>query len=296
MTATAIPNITFEVDAENTELNFYAGPEPRPGAYRAQLDDLSFEAKNRKGNPMLTARFKITSGEFAGWVGWDRIVLTPEAKFKMDQFLHALGKTKANLKQVMALAAKHPIVGIRVGNGTDQNGNPQLEIKRVFPADVLSGGDDDDTASADDSASEDPDADGGADDSAADDTATSEGGEEGYTKEELEELDLADLKAIADEWSITYTQRTKAPALIDKILAEQAGGDDGDDASGDAEGDGEGDAAGDDSTAEVYTKEELTDLELDDLKAIAEELGADANTTKKPILINRILKAQEAPF
>jgi hypothetical protein len=297
MATNNLPNISFDVTDQEEDLDFYVGPDPTRGAYRAKVGALTFQEKNSKGDPMLTLRAVITDGQYSGWAGWDRITLTEASKWKLAQLIRALGlPDKINLRKLMQEANKGKALGILVGPDTDAQGNPTVGVKRLFPISKL---DDDAEYSGDDDANVDPDStddadveEGTDDDNAEDGSDDDDGDGDIWTREELEELSPEDLRAVAAGKGITYNKRTKDEALVDSILESQGGEpDDGDD---DGDDDADGDGSGDDDS--VYTEEELKALDPSDLKEVAETLGVESPSGKKLLLIKQILKAQEAPF
>lgn len=118
------------------------------------------------------------------------------------------------------------------------------------------------------------------DDEAGEEEDEEDGEEEGVSREDLEAMNLTALRKIAktdhDMTAADYKGMDK-DALIDAILGE-----------------GEEEEAEDDEDFEGYDEDELNDMSLAELKAIAKEWELSVKAgTKKPALVTLILEAQE---
>lgn len=139
----------------------------------------------------------------------------------------------------------------------------------------------------------------GGSDAGADDSGGDEAAGEGYTQEELEELEPSDLRAICVDWEIKHAPKATKATLIKLILeAQEAGGDEepGEDESGD-DADGSDDA-GDGDDSEDLTEEDMADMSLKDLVEYMEAKEWPVPKKKVPSALRAaILQYQaEPPF
>lgn len=94
---------------------------------------------------------------------------------------------------------------------------------------------------------------------------------EDYTESDLKALGIAELRKIADEEFEIDADGLKKAELIKEILDAQD--EDSDDDDGDSDDDDDSDDEDDEGDDEGYTLEELQDMDLAELKAIAKEEG-----------------------
>lgn len=104
--------------------------------------------------------------------------------------------------------------------------------------------------------------------------------DEGISEEDLEEMSLSELKALADEYGVKYPKLVKAPKLREIIIAELFAEEDEDDDSDETELDA------DDRAEELG----LNDMDVEELAELLAEHGISAKG-KKQALIAKVLKA-----
>lgn len=71
-----------------------------PGTYEVAVADAK-ETESQAGNPMLELRLRLVNKD--GTLGqsvWDRLVLTPKAAWRIDNFLHAAGRHPGAGKEI----------------------------------------------------------------------------------------------------------------------------------------------------------------------------------------------------
>lgn len=291
--------ITFDVtDLEPDEGgSFYAGPDPKRGAYRARVANAEMVKTKDGTKDMLKYRVEIVAGEFKGWAGFDNITMEPSTKFKLNQLISG-AKYKARKGTIDALVKwlneNHPSVGLFVQMGTDLNGNARAEVGRVFPIENINdgGGDDSNTSGEDDTEEEIEDAESEEEDESEEDEDSEEEDDEGYTEDELNELSDDDLAEVADEYDVSYKRSSKTDKILkkDDVVAAilEAQGSEEEDESEDEEEDEEAEEAD-----ETPTSESLNLLSLGDLKAQATERGVYRKGMKKPAMVKAILDSYD---
>jgi hypothetical protein len=133
----AVKVVSFDVsDEPEDEFQPYTGPDPVRGYYHGVVRQCTM-VQSGSGKDMLKIMAVIDDeGEFDGWPGWDNITLEAATKWKLAQFIRAVGaKPKGNTTVLMKFAVGKPI-GILVGIGPDQDGRLRAEVKRfVKPTD-----------------------------------------------------------------------------------------------------------------------------------------------------------------
>lgn len=257
-----MPKIKYDLrDVEAAGGSFEAPP---PGLYRATLSECS-QKKSKEGNEMLECIYELTRGDYKGSKVWDYIVIGVEGfpERKLRQFLEAVGHItgKKNAKGGFDPDEfEDTEVQLRLKNETYDD-EPRARVAAVLP---LPEDDEDEEEIEDEEGSgEDPD---------------EEGDGEEYTYEDLEGMDLGELKEVIEEeeLGIRVTKKSKTETVLAKVAEalelepeEEEGGDDED---------------GDEVEYEDMTPEEL--------KAECKDRGLKA-AGKKAVLVARLEKDDE---
>jgi hypothetical protein len=214
--------LKFDVSGSDPDKATGANFEPaKPGVYQCRIEETTV-SNTKKGDQMITVTYEIvTPGSEKGKKLWDRIVLTDAAKWKLDQFLQALGlATKRKRKGTLDLEA---VIGeqltVVVKQG-EYNGSPTAEVSRVSaPADEDDLEEDDDLEDEDDddldededeSDDEDEDEDEGDEDEEEDEDEDEDAEDDGY-----ETMSIAELRAELKERELN--SKGAKPALIARL-------------------------------------------------------------------------------
>jgi hypothetical protein len=232
------------------------GNVPKPGVYRCKVIscvDATPSGKDRR----LEVTYEIQEGESKGYKLYDYINLVSEAaEWKLAQFVDALGLPENGTIDTEEIVDTALNVRTRVEN-SEQYG-ASAKPATLMP---LDGDEDEEDLTAEDD--DDTSADDGDDDAASDD-------DEVYSEEELEALEKDELKEVAEEYEVEWPKRLTAAGkkkVIAAILEAQGGDEDEDE-------EGEGDD-------ELWTEEELNELDDDDLVEQAGEFELDADDYQK---------------
>lgn len=77
-------NPTFDISEKGIEgiLSSYTGADPKANVLMTGVLDKMYLSRDNSGNPMLKVLYKVTEGEYDGYVAWDNISLTDAAAFK----------------------------------------------------------------------------------------------------------------------------------------------------------------------------------------------------------------------
>lgn len=234
---------------------------PPPGLYRAKLAECN-QGKSKAGNDMLTCIYEITRGDFKGSRVWDYIVLGQEGfpERKLRQFLEAVEQITGSKNEKGSFdpdAFEDTEVQLRLKNEEyEEEQRPRVSAVLPLP--------DDDDESDDEELDEDADDD-------------EEGADEEYTYEDLEGMDLKDLKAVIDEeeLGIRVTKKSKVETVLAKV-AEAL----------ELEPDEDDDDEDDDDDVEYE------DLSIEELKAELKDRGLKT-AGKRAVLIARLEKDDE---
>jgi hypothetical protein len=71
-----------------------------PGTYELAVADAQ-ETQSQAGNPMMELRLRrVNTDGTLGQSVWDRLVLTPKAAWRIDNFLHATGRHPGAGKEI----------------------------------------------------------------------------------------------------------------------------------------------------------------------------------------------------
>jgi hypothetical protein len=178
---------------------------PPPGLYRAKLAECNM-TQSKAGNDMLECVYELTRGDYKGSKVWDYIVIGVEGfpERKLRQFLeaveHITGKKNAK-GSFDPDEFEDSEVQLRLKNETYED-EPRARVAAVLPL------------PEDDEDEEEIDAEGEEDDD------DEEGAGEEYTYEELEGMDLKELKEVVDEEElegIRVTKKSKQETVLAKV-------------------------------------------------------------------------------
>jgi hypothetical protein len=256
----------IKYDVSGVEVESDRGVMPA-GVYKVKIITC-VDAKPSGKDRRLEVVGEVVEGDWKGYKVFDYINLdVEELSWKLAQFVRALGlpdKGGLDPKKVIGLLTRSRT---KVTN-SDEYGM-QSKHQRWLPLDADEGESTDDEESADDE-------DATEDDETEDDSA--------WTEEELKALALKELTTLATEAELDTKEilkaKTKAAdkktALVEAILAAQEGEDEDED----------------EDESELWTEEELTELDDDDLKAVLsgdpededdEGLGLDPDDYSKTV-------------
>lgn len=233
---------------------------PPPGLYRAKLAECNVK-KSKAGNDMLECVYELNRGDHKGSRVWDYVVLNEASEWKLKQFLEAVGKIAGKRSAKGAFDPdefEDAEVQIRLKHET-YNDEPRARVAAVLPL------------PEDDEDEEEIDADEGEGEDDGD-----EGAGEDYTYEDLEGMDLNDLKGVIEDedLDIRVTKKSKVETVLAKVAEalelEPEEADDEDD---------EDDA-------------DYEDWSTDDLKAELKDRGLKT-AGKKSVLVARLEKDDE---
>jgi hypothetical protein len=237
---------------------------PPVGLYRATLVECNLK-ESKKGNEMLECVYELSAGDYKGSRVWDYLVLQEGfAERKLKQFLEAVEKIKGKRGAKGAFDPdefEDAEVQLRLKHETYED-EPRARVAAVLPMPE----EDEDEEEVDD------------DEDAEDDG--DEGSGEEYTYEDLEGMDLKELKEVIDEeeLEIRVTKKSKVETVLGKV-AEAL------ELEPEEEEEEEEEEEGDDD--ETY--EDMTPAEL---KAECKDRGLKA-AGKKSVLIARLEKDDE---
>lgn len=197
---------------------------PKSGVYEAKVHEVTFEATNKEGKPQprlhVVAEItdaKVHNGAYVGSRLHSYVFLELETmKRRLDQFMQAMGEADESKREGSIVPSK--LVGrkARIRVKGPQNEGDSAELDAWFPYKP-------------DGEAERP---GDADDSDLDvDLEVEEPGEEEsdegitYTEDELNEMELGDLKTVATDLGVTLPKKVNRKKLVADILAAQETGD-----------------------------------------------------------------------
>jgi hypothetical protein len=198
--------------------------DPQPGVYLCEIVECkpgfkNVDGKPDKKQPRLEVIYEVIDDDVVppaakGARLWDYISFGDSSKWKLDQFLLAVGETNTKKREgtfdtdsVIGMPVRIRVIGSTIGEG--QAARYKAEAKNVMAAEE---GDIDATGKGggnDGDGIEDEDADGK------------------YTREDLEEQGKKALQAILEELGVSDPKSFKGKAAIDKILELQDETDDG---------------------------------------------------------------------
>lgn len=289
-----MPKRTFKVsgNAADAELsgNFYDGETPPPGTYDVILKKMRLK-ENKNGDDMLNLLYEINEPkssekfEYNGYGFWENRNVTDSGAPFVNQFLDAFGFDKKAFWAGVVLDEEDPPnvtkIGAkrftgehaaRVGTKNDPyNGEDRLAITRFLKPKEA----DEDEGDAEETEGMALGEEG-------------EAGEEGedtapYTEAELADLELSDLKEIAEGYEIELKKGVRSTTIIAAILeAQEAALEEAAEEEGEEEAEEEA-AEGDE---DAVSEEDLEEMELPDLKEYAEsiELEFPPKITKSKLI------------
>ncbi len=216
---------------------------PKAGIYRCKVTSC-IDAKPADKDRRLELKYEIQSNSAGekdnkGYVLFDYIPFTDTMDWKMAQFIKAMGLPESGAFDPDEIVGTGLNVRVRIQPETEQYA-ASAKPATLMPLD----GDEDDGEDLSEGGEEAEDG---------------EGEEETYTEEELNELEKDDLFAIAEELIEDFTKPKRFTAagktkLIAAILEAQGEDDD---------------EEGEEEEGELWTEEELTELDDDALKGVA---------------------------
>lgn len=293
-----MPKHAFRVGAQAATAEFtgggiYDGPVPPAAIYNVTLKKLRIKV-NKNSDDMLNALLEINeTGEkkqYNGYGVWDNLNVTDQGAPYINTLLDAIGAPRKTFwdSGVVKDTADPPNV-LKVGTKTvDDNplriattvdhygGNTRLVVSRYLP--VKPDVDAADDEPADTTAIDEP---------VAEEAAVAveaEPGSEPVSDEELNEMELADLKELADLWGVEYTPKATKKTMVALLSAAQ----EPEEAPAE-EAEPEPDASG------ALTEDEMKEMEVGELKELLTDTYGK-ELPKPPIrtrLIKAILAAQE---
>jgi hypothetical protein len=281
---------------------FYAGPTPPKGIYTCLVKQFKIK-KNRNDDFRLSVLLEVQEPEdsdkaqYNGFGFWGGYNVTDQGRPWINNLLDGIGAKRKDFWDEKITTSPGKIdkdtaqdvlkIGARKTTGhmvrvsckykaASEHGDETLEPQRFLDEDVPQRGADaepDETATGL----------GGTD--AAEEEGTEEAAGEGYTQEELDELDKADLAAICDEWEVEYAPKATKATLIKLILKAQA---EAEEEAEEAEEEAEDASAAQSALSEDnLTESDLEEMEKADLVAYMEEKGWEV---PKPAIPSRLRK------
>lgn len=269
-----------EQDPEQSLSSF---EQPKPGMYQGVVDDVTVRFTT-KGSSKTVRDIElvvkiIDDEDYAGARLWDYPSFSKAAMWKMDQLLLAVGllsrskrtysfKSEADVKKKL----KGKRITIRV-RGDSYEGEYKAKIAQYMKARDEGDEEEEDEEFEESEESEE----------------SEEQGESEYTFEDISGMGIAQLREVADELEMDHAG-VKKVALRDAILEEL----------GLEEEDEEEEV---DDGNEDWTLEDVNELQIKDLRVLADELEIDHVGLKKTALRNLIVEElgleeeeEEAPF
>lgn len=257
-----MPKIKYDVRDVESSGGFETPP---PGLYKATLVECNLK-ESKKGNEMLECIYELVGGDYKGSRVWDYVVLNEASEWKLRQFLEAVGKVAGKRGAKGSFDPdefEEAEVQVRLKHET-YNDEPRARVAAVLPL------------------PEDEDDEGDEEEVEAEENEDEEGDGEAYTYEDLEGMDLDELKEVIEEeeLEIRVTKKSKAEKVLEKVAEalelEPAEEEEEEDEDGE-----------DDEDEESY--EEMTPAEL---KQECKDRGLKA-AGKKAVLIARLEKDDE---
>lgn len=199
-----MPKIKYDLRDVEAAGGFDAPP---PGLYRAKLTECN-QTKSNAGNDMLECVYELTRGDYKGSKVWDYIVLGVEGfpERKLRQFLEAVEQISGSKNAKGSFDPdefEDSEVQLRLKNETYED-EPRARVAAVLP---LPEEDEDEEEIEEEEETEDEE---GEDE---------EGAGEEYTYEDLEGMDLKELKEVNDEeeLGIRITKKSKVETVLAKV-------------------------------------------------------------------------------
>lgn len=242
--------IKFDVSASDPEDSKGRGDiEQAPkGVYLAKFIEIAQHfakddsGKPDKSRPSLKVVVQPYEGKKTYGYVYAYISLGESSLWRLDQFLQALGlaskkKRTGELDPAKIVGKKE--IGVRLKDGTDQNGERRAEVATwLDPKDMDTDDEEDEEDEETDDVEEDDDAEDDDDvdtEEESDDEESEESEDEddeeddeeepAYTKADLKALDTKSLKKVAKEFGVKVKKDDKASVTIKAILKAQEDGD-----------------------------------------------------------------------
>lgn len=270
------------------------GEQPKPGVYTAQLSECNHRVagEDKKGeDDDLEVVVRIVGDDTVYSPLWDYVGLNKKTKWKLDQFLRAVGVAGVDKKRKGEfdpdkIAKAQPKFKIRV-KGDSYEGDYRAKIG-AYLAPVDGDEEEDDPfkkkkgkGKASKKTEPEPD---------EDDEEEDDDEDLGYDADELEEMTLKEVKDIARNLDIPVKKGKKKADYIDEIIDAQADADEEEEEDDDEEDDQE------------YTYEDLEAMKIRELRNLADELEIDHDGMRKAALVDEIAEElgveedDEVPF
>lgn len=259
-----MPKIKYDVRDVESSGGFETPP---PGLYKAKLAECNLK-ESKSGNEMLECIYELIAGDYKGSRVWDYVVLNEASEWKLRQFLEAVGKVAGKRGAKGSFDPdefEDAEVQVRLKHET-YNDEPRARVAAVLPLP-----EDDDDEDEEEVEAEETDAD-------------EEGDGEAYTYEDLEGMDLDELKEVIaeEELEIRVTKKSKAEKVLVKVAEALELEPEEEEAEEEPEEGEEGDE-------DEETYEEMSPAEL---KQECKDRGLKA-AGKKAVLIARLEKDDE---
>lgn len=260
-----MPKIKYDVRDVESSGGFET---PLPGLYKAKLAECNLK-ESKSGNEMLECIYELVGGDYKGSRVWDYVVLNEASEWKLRQFLEAVGKVAGKRGAKGSFDPdefEDAEVQVRLKHET-YNDEPRARVAAVLP--LPEDDEDEDEEEVE-----------------AEEEETEEGDGEEYTYEDLEGMDLDELKEVIEEeeLEVRVTKKSKAATVLAKVAEalelEPAEEEEEEEEEEDEDEDG-------DEDEESY--EEMTPAEL---KQECKDRGLKA-AGKKAVLIARLEKDDE---
>lgn len=298
-----MPKYKFAIgpEAANAELGFN-NKKPPAGIFTLAVKKFSIR-KNKNDDDMLEIISEVAESgakeKHNGYGVWQRFNVTEQGAPYLNEFLDAIGikrndfwngnlvvdgngqppcnVLKIGLKKVEGLQFRANLVD------DEYNGKTRLVV-----SELINDGDEEEEAEEEELAEtllEDPEGDGG--------------DEDAYTEADLADLTPADLREILDGWEVEYAAKATSKTLIKLILLAQEPESEESEPEPEAVVEEEPEAEAEEQeeeASEVYTDEELNELDSAELKQLITENGW--TMPKPPVkskLVKAILAAQAKP-
>jgi hypothetical protein len=288
--------VKLKVDLTDQDPNESLGgnfEQPKPGIYSAKVKECTprFEDEDEKKVRDLEVVFEITDKRYKGSRIWDYVGFSEAAKWKLDQFMLAIGKASTKKRKFTFDpddAVGTPVT-VRVRAGS-YNGEYRAKVAQILALDedaaededVL---DDEELEEEEEDELEEEEDDDEDWDEEEDEEAEDEEAEE-WDEDSLNELSLAELKKVASEHGVEVKKGKRKNTYVDEILATY-------------------DEEEDEEAEDDWTREDIEALDNDELKELMEEWGVKrVKNKRKPYYIDKLVEAMglededddDAPF
>lgn len=240
------------------------------GDYRAVVESVEAD-EAQSGNQYLKWQFKTQSDKPAenNKTLYYNTSLAPQALWNLRNLLETLGVEIPDGPMDLDLDGMPGLEIILSVEHEDYEGRAR---SKVF--DFMVAGDSDEDEEEDDDVEVEEDEEEDSEEEDEDEEGDDDGDEsDGYTEEEINEMDAADLKQVVKDNELDIKVGKRITAKLRKSIIDALREDDliteGDDEDGEDESDGEG-----------YSAEQIQDMDADGLAEVIEELELDVNLKK----------------